>query len=508
MENNADKEKSFFGAVIKKLHCGEIFEAVKLFPPGELPTKRHVIEQMLDLPDFRTLSAAREVAKELHERWIWCNVYPQHHYTIATKIQQMMTIFSNVTRYPRKNSEPYKKMESSFLQDMDQLFDVYCVDEQQRRQMEIRHCLRMARKDFTFYEDQRTECKRRCVDEVVPLTQSDLRFSRDAQRPSIPMSTYASASPSSEQCSAFASDSNSDTADGSASQSSETSEKSIITPQDSYPSHAQNRQRWTNLARMCERYQISDRAGAAIATSTLQDMGIVTNEDKSLVIDPSKLRRERERCRKEICQEEVSNFKYVSGLYFDGRKDATQVMLEGPNGKMYRSTQLEEHYVLIGEPGTYYLTHLSPTDGKGRTLAQEIFDFISNTMLCQKLNIVGTDGAALMTGKFNGVIRSLEELLKTPLQRSICLLHTNKLPLRHVFMELDGTTNSPDSFTGPIGKQLDGCVSEWPVVKFKNIPNVHFPDIPQSVVDELSSDQNYAYKICMAVMVGSVDEDL
>ena len=207
---------------------------------------------------------------------------------------------------------------------------------------------------------------------------------------------------------------------------------------------------------MCERYQLLDRAGAAIATSTLQDMGIVTNEDKSLVIDPSKLRRERERCRKEICQEEVFNFKYVFGLYFDDRKDET---LEGPNRKMYRSTQLEEHYVLIGEPGTYYLTHLSPTDGKGRTLG-EIFDFISNTMLCQKLNIVGTVGAALMTGKFNGVIRSLEELLKTPLQWSIYLLHTNELPLCHVFMELDGTTNSPDSFTGPIGKQLDGCVSE------------------------------------------------
>ena len=374
--------------------------------------------------------------------------------------------------------------------------------EQQKRQMKIRHCLRMAREDFTFYEDQRTERKRRCVDEVVPLTQSDLRFRHDAQQLSIPMSTYASASPSLEQCSAFASDSNNDT-DGSASQSSETSEESIFTPQDSHPSHAQNRRRWTNLARMCERYQLSDRAGAAIATSTLQDMGIVTNEDKSLVIDPSKLRRERERCRKEI-----SNFKYVSGLYFDGRKDATQVMLEGPNKKMYRSTQLEEHYVLIGEPGTYYLTHLSPTDGKGRTLAQEIFDFISNNMLCQKLNIVGTDGAALMTGKFNGVIRSLEELLKTPLQWSICLLHTNELPLHHVFMELGGTTNSPDSFTRPIGKQLDGCVSEWLVVKLKNIPYVHFPDIPQSAVDELSSDQHYAYRICMAVIVGSVDENL
>ena len=62
------RKRAYSGAVIKKLHCGEIFEAVRLFPPGEMPTKRHVIEQMLDLPDFRLLSAAREVAKELLEK--------------------------------------------------------------------------------------------------------------------------------------------------------------------------------------------------------------------------------------------------------------------------------------------------------------------------------------------------------------------------------------------------------------------------------------------------------
>ena len=45
-----------------------------------------------------------------------------------------------------------------------------------------------------------------------------------------------------------------------------------------------------------------------------------------------------------------------------------------------------------------------------------------------------------MTGKYNGAIRSLKELLKKPLQWSICLFHTNELPLRHVFMEIDGTT--------------------------------------------------------------------
>ena len=44
---------------MKKLHC-EGFKAAN-FPPGELPTKRQVIERMLIFPDFRTLSAARKL---------------------------------------------------------------------------------------------------------------------------------------------------------------------------------------------------------------------------------------------------------------------------------------------------------------------------------------------------------------------------------------------------------------------------------------------------------------
>ena len=35
---------------------------------------------------------------------------------------------------------------------------------------------------------------------------------------------------------------------------------------------------------------------------------------------------------------------------------------------------------------------------------------------------------------------------------------------------------------------------------------MHFPDLPHSVVDKLSNDQHYAYRICMAVMVGSVEK--
>ena len=65
-----------------------------------------------------------------------------------------------------------------------------------------------------------------------------------------------------------------------------------------------------------------------------------------------------------------------------------------------------------------------------------------------------------MTGKSKGFIASLETVIGRPLQWVICLLHLNELPLRYVFQNFDGITPGPDSFSGPIGRQLNGAVSE------------------------------------------------
>jgi len=53
-----------------------------------------------------------------------------------------------------------------------------------------------------------------------------------------------------------------------------------------------------NLAKEADRYGISDRATASLATAVLIDIEIVTKEDQSLVIDKSKVRRERMKLRK------------------------------------------------------------------------------------------------------------------------------------------------------------------------------------------------------------------
>ena len=80
-----------------------------------------------------------------------------------------------------------------------------------------------------------------------------------------------------------------------------------------------------------------------------------------------------------------------------------------------------------------------------------------------------------MTGCKNGAIRCIEEILGRPLQWAICLLHLNELPLRQVFVTLDGTIKSPDSFSGPIGSGLGGRASGWDVQpNFQRIPNSNF----------------------------------
>ena len=93
-----------------------------------------------------------------------------------------------------------------------------------------------------------------------------------------------------------------------------------------------------------------------------------------------------------------------------------------PIDKFYASVQVEDHYTVVGEPGEYYLTHFSSDHGEGRTTALKIFNTITDTKLHDRLAVVGTDGILTLTGKNNGGIRNLEELLNKRNQWAVCLL--------------------------------------------------------------------------------------
>ena len=129
------------------------------------------------------------------------------------------------------------------------------------------------------------------------------------------------------------------------SESEESSSASSINVLFSNQQIEQNRSSLREVAVTCERFDISDRAGAAIATATHKAFDIVTDTNKTNIIDRSKLRRERQKYREEIQKDKELQFGAVDGIYIVGRKDATIISVKQGNS-YYRKTIIEEHYVL------------------------------------------------------------------------------------------------------------------------------------------------------------------
>ncbi|KAK0055599.1 hypothetical protein Bpfe_014874 [Biomphalaria pfeifferi] len=238
-----------------------------------------------------------------------------------------------------------------------------------------------------------------------------------------------------------------------------------------------------SLALACDPYGVSDRAAAGIASAVLQDVGIIQERDVSKVIDRSKVRRERCKKRGTLCAS-VSNT--ITGLYFDGRKDSTMTLIKECDGKFHRKLITEEHISIISEPGYIYFGHITPTAGSSKVIAAELIAYLSKKNVdLGSIQAVGCDGTVAKTDNRGGIIRLLEVALDKPLQWFVCQLHANELPLRHLLEHLDGPTNGPNGFSGPIGKLLVDC-EKLPVVKYTPI-NCVLPSGLNS--DDLSTDQ-------------------
>jgi hypothetical protein len=145
----------------------------------------------------------------------------------------------------------------------------------------------------------------------------------------------------------------------------------------------QQRRRLKNTARASERHAVSDRAAAEIASAVLQDYGIVNAEDCSEVIDRSKMRRERQKYRDTVCAKAGSCAKVVQGIYFDGRKDKT-LSKEMVDGTAHRRVIVEEHVVLVQEPGSSYVGHITPASGSSSSMQAAIVTLMQECKRCVK----------------------------------------------------------------------------------------------------------------------------
>lgn len=192
----------------------------------------------------------------------------------------------------------------------------------------------------------------------------------------------------------------------------------------------------------------------------------------------------------------------LHALFFDGRKDKTLV-LEVKGTKTHRKTVTEEHYVLVQEPGSNYVGHVTPSSGSAANITVGIINYLEKYEIDTSIMAIGCDGTAVNTGQKGGVLRLLEEYCRTPLQWLICQLHGNELPLGHLFQYLDGPTTGPRGFSGPIGGQLVEC-EKLSVINFAPIES-HLPECNES---DLSTDQKYLLEICRAVITGNCSEAL
>ena len=163
---------------------------------------------------------------------------------------------------------------------------------------------------------------------------------------------------------------------------------------------------------------------------------------------------------------------------------------------------------LIEEPESVFLGHTVPYSGHGVSIAVALFKYLKKRGWEKDVIVVGSDGTNTLVGHMQGAIAYLEKLLGHPVQWSICLIHGNELPFCGLFQLHDGKTSGPNSFKGPLGKQLEDNLTKFPPVKFARIKNKDFPNIPVDVVDDLSTDQRYLYRICCAIQEGQLENGL
>lgn len=248
-------------------------------------------------------------------------------------------------------------------------------------------------------------------------------------------------------------------------------------------------------AEVSQRYGVSDRATAAIASAVLLDHGIITCDNNVNVLDRNKIRRSKRKLNQSLIEEPIET--PLKAVYFDGRKDNTLSQIK-IGAKFRRSVIKEEHISCLMEPGSQYLGHFVPLTGSAQDICNELFTLLTEKGGVDNLELIACDGTVVNTGYKNGVIRRFEKMVNRPLQWIVCLLHFNELPFRALFIHIDGVTEGPNSFTGPIGKQLKNCELKT-IVEFEAID---FP-IPEVVeMNDLSEDQKYLLQICKAIKSG------
>ena len=118
-----------------------------------------------------------------------------------------------------------------------------------------------------------------------------------------------------------------------------------------------------------------------------------------------------------------------------------------------------------------YLTHrvLPNTGATGTVLAEQVADVLEKFKSLSTIKAVLVDNTNTNTGCEGGLVTLLEKIIN--LHTIGCSLHQNQVPSRALFKYLDGTTKSPATFNGPLGKLCANDCHNLPQKSFSAVEN-------------------------------------
>ena len=215
----------------------------------------------------------------------------------------------------------------------------------------------------------------------------------------------------------------------------------------------QNREHFPLTVMAAMRGGVSQRTLANILSSFVVDMGLATKEDPHLLVDQAKVSREQEREMTRLIAR-ADNWMRSSGIdaiLFDGKDEKAKAWVTLPCGiKVIRHVK-EDHISLTDAEGEF-LMHFTreKVDGvrAGQVIALIMSTFLKTFGIDSTLKMIGADSTNLNTGSKEGAIALLEKRLGKRLVWSICILHTNELPLRHLIKLLDGNASGAWQIVG------------------------------------------------------------
>ena len=155
------------------------------------------------------------------------------------------------------------------------------------------------------------------------------------------------------------------------------------------------------------------------------------------------------------------------------------------------------------------MTHVAPINGTAKVVSDCVCDVMDTMGATETVEVIGSDTTNTMSGTDGGAQHFIESRLSRNLFRVLCLLHTNDLPLRKLFIRLDGKTSGKDSSKEPIRRTLKIVKSFKVKETFPAMTDGDsIPILPDEVYHDFSWDQKCLYKLLHALRSGKSYADI